>query len=33
MHRFFITGKAGDKVTLQYGSEKAKAIETTVELR
>ena len=33
MHRFFVSGKPGDKVTLRYVAEKAKTIETTVELK
>jgi hypothetical protein len=33
MHRFFVSGNPGDKLTLRYVAEKAKAIETTVELK
>lgn len=33
IYRFFVTGNEGDRVTLRYEAEKAKAIEATVELR
>ncbi len=33
IYRFYVTGAEGDKVTLRYEAEKAKGIETTVELR
>lgn len=33
IHRFFVRGGEGDRLTLRYESLKAKTIETTVELR
>ena len=32
-YRFYLTGHEGDKVTLRYTSDRAKAIEQVVELR
>lgn len=33
IYRFIVTGKKGDTVALKYTAEKAKNIETTVELK
>lgn len=33
IHRFFVSGKEGDRLTLRYEALKAKTVETVVELR
>ncbi|MFM9994727.1 MAG: M14 family metallopeptidase [Phycisphaerales bacterium] len=33
IHRYFVSGQEGDRLTLRYEAQKARTIETTVELR